>query len=320
MLGTLLIYADNGTCGAYDGINRTFGALDRHRGGNVLVSERLIILVIGIALSIACELLARKTGGDRDLGVVFGLRHLEVLVADNVRSARLEQTPALRAHGVVAFELHRNDTRMPSSLIGAVAPIDPTGRGPCFTNTVCHLRSMKVAHYAIGALSVKDPLSKRRLCDLHVEELVLKLLLILRLNRIVKRLACSNLVVGLVGHRERDLDGRSVLAGLRTVDRALVAVKGNVIGAGGIRHLVVLTIHPERARSGHLQVVGQTVFGSNGIGVEVFNAVIRKGGVDLFLKIGLVCGDLFGIALDGNFVSGGTRKLHIGNVRQDFDF
>ena len=89
-----------------------------------------------------------------------------------------------------------------------------------------------------------------------MEQLGIKLVLILRGNRKVEGLACRDLGVGLIGHRKGDLGLRCLGARQRLVDRALVTVKRDVIGAGGVLNLVVLAVDIECARARHLQVGG----------------------------------------------------------------
>ena len=89
-----------------------------------------------------------------------------------------------------------------------------------------------------------------------MEQLSIKLVLVLRGNRKVEGLACRDLGVGLIGHREGDLGLRCLGARQRLIDRALVAVERNVIGAGGVLDLEVLAVDIERARARHLQVGG----------------------------------------------------------------
>ena len=173
---------------------------------------------------------------------------------DNTRFARLEQTiGVLRATG----ELTEHEAVMSRSLFDGVAPID---RRPWTGSLTIHLmRCMQASRYTGGILAVKNTQVERRLREVEVEQLGIELVLILRRNRKVEGLACRNLGVGLIGHRKGNLGLRRLGARQRLVDRALVTVKRDVIGAGGVLDLVILAVDIERARARHLQVGSQAV-------------------------------------------------------------
>ena len=266
-------------------------SLDGHRRRNVHAGERSIIFIFGIAFSITSKPLAFKATANRDFRVVLGLRKQKVLVRDYARLARLEQTIGiLRAAG----ELAEHEAIVACGFLGGVAPVNSI-------SLAIHLeRRMQVSRHIGGILAVKNSLIERRLCKAQMEQLSIKLVLVLRGNGEVERLACRDLGVGLVGHREGDLGVCSVSARQRLIDRALVTVERDVVGARRVLDLVVLAVDIERARARHLQIGGQAILIGNDIGTGVLDVVVSKGRIDLLLKGLLVGSDLLGIALDGH--------------------
>ena len=115
---------------------------------------------------------------------------------------------------------------------------------------------MKVSRHIGDILPVKNTQIERRLRKTEVEQLGFELSLVLRGNGKVEGLACRDLGVGLVGHREGDLGVCSLSARQRLIDRALVTVERDVIGAGGVLDLVVLAINADVLGERHLQVGG----------------------------------------------------------------
>ena len=159
---------------------------------------------------------------------------------------------------------------------------------------------MHVGRNGIGFLAIQNGGSIAGLRLFHKGQLGIELVLILRGNREVEGLACRDLGVGLIGHREGDLGLRRLGSGQRLVDRALVAVERNVIGAGRVLDLVILAVDIKRARARHLQVGGQAILVGDRVSAEVLDIVVGKGRIDLLLQRLLVGGDLLGIALDGH--------------------
>ena len=84
------------------------------------------------------------------------------------------------------------------------------------------------------------------------------------------------------------------------IDRALVTVECDVIGARRVLNLVVLAVDIERARARHLQVGGQAILVGDRVSAGVLDVVVGKGRIDLLLERRLVGVDLLGIALDGH--------------------
>ena len=84
------------------------------------------------------------------------------------------------------------------------------------------------------------------------------------------------------------------------IDRALVTVERDVIGARRVLNLVVLAVDIERARARHLQVGGQAILVGDRVSAGVLDVVVGKGRIDLLLERRLVGVDLLGIALDGH--------------------
>ena len=159
---------------------------------------------------------------------------------------------------------------------------------------------MHVCRNGIGVLAIQNGGSIAGLRLFHKRKLGIELALVLRSNGEVEGLACRDLGVGLIGHRKGNLGLRRLGARQRLVDRALVTVERNVIGAGGVLDLVVLAVDIERARARHLQICGQAVLIGNHFGAGVLDVVVGKGRIDLLLQRLLVGSNLLGIALDGD--------------------
>ena len=157
---------------------------------------------------------------------------------------------------------------------------------------------MHVGRNGIGVLTIQDGSGVAGLSLLHKGKLSIKLVLALRGNREVEGLAGRNFGVRLIGHRKGDLGARGLDAGQRLIDRALVTVERNVVGAGGVLDLVILAVNAEVLGARHLQVGSQAILVGNGIGTGVLNVVVSEGGVNLRLQCLLVGIDLLGIALD----------------------
>ena len=131
-----------------------------------------------------------------------------------------------------------------------------------------------------------------------MEQLGIELVLVLRGNRKIEGLTSRDLGVRLVGHREGDLGVCGLGSGQRLIDRALVTVERDVIGAGRVLDLVILAVEIERARAWHLQVGGQAVLVGDHVGAGVLDIIVGKGRIDLLLQCLLVGVDFLGIALD----------------------
>lgn len=123
-----------------------------------------------------------------------------------------------------------------------------------------------------------------------MEQLGIELVLVLRGNRKIEGLTSRDLGVRLVGHRKGDLGLRCLFARQWLIDRALVAVERDVIGAGGVLDLVVLAVDIKRARARHLQIGGQAILVSDRVGAGVLDIVVGKGRIDLLLQRLLVGG------------------------------
>ena len=115
---------------------------------------------------------------------------------------------------------------------------------------------MHVGRNGIGFLAIQNGGSIAGLRLFHKEQLGIELVLILRGNRKIEGLTSRDLGVRLVGHREDNLGLRRLGARQRLIDRALVAVERNVIGAGRVLDFVILAVDIERTRAWHLQVGG----------------------------------------------------------------
>ena len=115
---------------------------------------------------------------------------------------------------------------------------------------------MQVARHAGGILAIKNTQVERRLRKAKVEQLGIELVLILRRNRKVEGPACRDFGVGLIGHRKGDFGLRCLGARQRLIDRTLVTVKRDVIGAGGVLDLVILAVDAKVLGLWHLQVGG----------------------------------------------------------------
>ena len=263
--------------------------------------------IVGIALGIASVLLARQARGNDNLRVVLRLRDLQVLCGDNRAVARLKQTPILPRHRIIARQVNRNNAE--GRRIGRCLVVAP-GKVAVGIK-ISLLERVHVGRNGIGFLAIQNGGSIAGLRLFHKGQLGIELVLVLRGNRKVEGLACRDLGVGLIGHRKGDLGLRCLGARQRLVDRALVAVERNVIGAGRVLDLVILAVDIERARARHLQVGGQAILVGNRFGAGVFNVVVGKGRIDLFLQCLLVGGDLLGIALDGELEVVRAGKLDI---------
>ena len=270
-------------------------SLDGHRRRNVHAGERGIVFIFGIAFSVTSKPLAFKATADRDLRVVLGLRKHKILVRDNARLARLKQTIGiLRATG----QLAEHETIMAGGFLGGVAPINRRSQtGPL---TIHFQRCMKVSSHIGDILPVKNTQVEGRLRKAEIEQFGIKLVLILRGNGKVERPACRDFGVRLVGHREGDLGVRLLGTRQRLVDRALITVERDVVGARGILDLVVFAVDADVLGARHLQVGGQAVLVRIRFGVGVLDVVVGKGRIDLRLQSFLVGSDLFGVALDGH--------------------
>ncbi len=115
----LRVSADNRARSADLRIHYAAGAGDRDGRRDFLVRQLRIGLIIGEMLGIAGVLLAGQARGNGDLRVVFRLRDPQVLVGDDGLVAGLERAPALRAHAVVARQIHRHDAQR--SCVGGAA-------------------------------------------------------------------------------------------------------------------------------------------------------------------------------------------------------
>ena len=222
-------------------------SLDVYRRRNIQAGKHRVVRVVGIALGITGKTLALQTAANRDFRVVFGLSEDKVLMRDNPRFARLEQTiGVLRATG----ELTKHEAVMSRSLFGGIAPVNAE-------SLAIHLkRCMQVARHAGGILAIKNTQVERRLRKAKVEQLGIELVLILRRNRKVEGPACRDFGVGLIGHRKGDFGLRCLGARQRLIDRTLVTVKRDVIGAGGVLDLVILAVDAKVLGLWHLQVGG----------------------------------------------------------------
>ena len=262
----------------------------------VLVGKLGISGIVGIALSIASVLLARQARGNDNLRVVLRLRDLEVLSRDNRAVARLKQTPVLSRHRVITRQVNRNNAE--GRRIGRCLVVAP-GK-VAVSIQIRFLERVHVGRNGIGVLAIQNGGSIAGLRLFHKRKLGIELVLILRSNRKIEGLTSRDLGVRLIGHREGDLGLRCLGARQRLIDRALVAVERNVIGAGRVLDLVILAVDIERARARHLQVGGQAILVGNRVGAGVLDVVVGKGRIDLLLQCLLVGGDLLGIALDGH--------------------
>ena len=283
---------------------------------DILIRKLGIRGIVGIALSIASELLTRQARRDRNLRVVLRLRNLQVLGCDNGAATRLKKTPILPGHRVIARQIHRNNTK--GRRIGRRLVIAP-GKVAVGIE-ICLLERVHVRRNGIGVLAIQNGGSIAGLRLFHKSKLGIKLVLVLWGNCKVEGLACRDLGVRLIGHRKGDLGLCCLGARQRLIDRALIAVKRDVIGAGGVLDLEVLAIDIKRARARHLQVGGQAVLIGNVLGAGVLDVVVGKRRIDLCLQVGLVGCNLIGVALDSNGMRGPTGHLDIGDVRQHRDF
>ena len=259
-----------------------------------MVDELGIRGIVGITLGIASVLFARQARRDCNLRVVLRLRDLEVLGRNNGTVARLKQTPILPGHRVIARQIHRNNTK--GRRIGRCLVVAP-GKVAVGIE-ICLLKRVHVRRNGIGVLAIQNGGSIAVLRLFHKRKLGVELVLVLRGNRKIEGLTSRDLGVRLVGHREGDLGVCSLGSGQRLIDRALVTVERDVIGAGGVLNLVVLAVDIERARARHLQVGGQAVLVGDRVGAGILDVVVGKGRIDLLLERLLVGGDLLGIALD----------------------
>ena len=225
---------------------------NRQRCRDILVRKLGIRGIVGIAFGIASVLLARQARRDRNLRVVLRLRNLKVFGCDNGAVARLKQTPILPGHRVIARQIDRNNTK--GRRIGRCLVVAP-GKVAVGIK-ISLLERVHVGRNGTSVLAIQNGGSIAGLRLFHKRKLGIKLVLVLRGNRKVEGLACRDLGVGLVGHRESDLSACGLGPGQRLVNRALVTVKRNVVGAGGVLDLVVLAVDIERARAWHLQVGG----------------------------------------------------------------
>ena len=249
-------------------------------------------------------------------------------MANNARAARFEEAPALRAHVVIAIELNGDDTQASRRCVGRVV-------GPDEIAIRIEIRLLEDVHVAgdgQGVLPVENGRGIAGLCGLHELEFAGKVFGVLRGDLILKGLGGRDLGVGLVGHRAGEFNRRGALSRQRLVDRALVAVKGNVLRVGRVRNAVVLTVHADSRRTRHLQVGGEALLIGNGRGVGVGNGVVGKGGIELGLQLGLLGLHLGRVGLDGNgelshtgervvtrhkFDRGGKRHRAIGRKARD---
>ena len=219
---------------------------------DILVRKLGIRGIVGITLGIASILLTRQARRDRNLRVVPRLRDLQVLGCDNGAVARLKQAPVLTGHCVIARQINRHDAQV--GRIGRCLVVTP-GKVAVGIK-ISLLERVHVGRNGTSVLAIQDGSGVAGLSLLHKGKLSIKLVLVLRSNRKVEGLTSRDLGVRLVGHREGDLGLRRLGARQRLVDRALVAVERNVIGAGRVLDLVILAVDIERARARHLQVGG----------------------------------------------------------------
>jgi len=304
LLITPCINANDRARGANPRIHDAAGTGDRNDRGDFLIRQLRVGLIVGEALGIAGVLLAGQARGDGDLRIVLRLRDLQVLVGDDGLVAGLERAPALRAHAVVTRQINRHDARR--GCIGGAAIVAPSQ--VAIGIKVGLLERMQIARNGLGVLAVQDGGGIARLRLLHKGKLGIHVCLIKRLDLVIKRFACRNLGVRLVGNRQRDAGCRRGFPRLRLVNRALVAVERHVVGAGGVFDLVVFAVYAKRARGGHLQVIGKAVFVGNGVSAGVLHVIVREAGVHLLLQRGLFGGNLVRIALDGDVEGMGARN------------
>ena len=124
-------------------------SLDVYRRRNIQAGKYRVVRIVGIALGITGKTLTLQTAANRDFRVVFGLSEDKVLMRDNTRFARLEQTiGVLRAAG----ELTEHEAVVASGLFDGVAPINSM-------SLAIHLkRRMQVPRYIGRILPVKNSL------------------------------------------------------------------------------------------------------------------------------------------------------------------
>ena len=273
----------------------------------VLVGKLGIRGIVGITLGIASILLTRQARRDRNLRVVLRLRDLQVLGCDNGAVARLKQAPVLTGHRVIARQINRHDAQV--GRIGRCLVVAP-GKVAVGIE-ISLLERVHVGRNGIGVLAIQNGGSVAGLSLLHKGKLSIELVLVLRGNRKVEGLTSRDLGVRFVGHRKGNLGLRRLGARQRLIDRALVAVKRDAIGAGRVLDLVILAVDIKRARARHLQVGGQAILVGNRVGAGVLDIVVGKGRIDLFLQCLLVGGDLLGIALDGELEVVRAGKLDV---------
>ena len=167
---------------------------------------------------------------------------------------------------------------------------------------------MQIARNGLGVLAVQDGGGVARLCLLHKGKLGVHVCLVKRLDLVIKRFACRNLGVRLVGNRQRDAGCRRRFPRLRLVNRAFVTIERDMVGAGGIFDLVVFAVHIERARGGHLQIIGKPVLVGNGASAGILHVIVREAGINLLLQSGLFGSNLVRVALDRDIEGVGARN------------
>ena len=124
-------------------------SLDVYRRRNIQAGKHRVVRIVGIALGITGKTLTLQTAANCDFRVVFGLSEDKVLMRDNPRFARLEQTiGVLRAAG----ELTEHEAVVACSLFGGIAPVN------CISLTVHLQRRMQVPRYIGRILPVKNTL------------------------------------------------------------------------------------------------------------------------------------------------------------------
>ena len=121
-------------------------------------------------------------------------------MGDDGLVAGLERTPALRAHAVVTRQINRDDARR--GCIGGAAIVAPSQAA--IGIKVGLLERMQIARNGLGVLAVQDGGGIARLRLLHKGKLGVHVRLIKRLDLVIKRFACRDLGVRLVGDRQRD--------------------------------------------------------------------------------------------------------------------
>ena len=149
LLVAIGIDADNRACCCNFRSDLTARSLDVYRRRNIQAGKHRVVRIVGIALGITGKTLTLQTAANRDFRVVFGPSEDKVLMRDNPRFARLEQTiGVLRATG----ELTKHEAVMSRSLFGGIAPVNAGSL------TIHFNRCMQASRYIGGILTVKNAL------------------------------------------------------------------------------------------------------------------------------------------------------------------